>query len=36
VRPPDEPYVELPGDHFAHYFYPELAAAAICQLLAGS
>ena len=29
VRPPDEPYVELPGDHFAHYFYPQLAAAAI-------
>ncbi|MDO7886318.1 alpha/beta fold hydrolase [Hymenobacter cheonanensis] len=35
VRPPDEPYVELPGDHFAHYFYPQLAAAAIGQLLAG-
>lgn len=29
VRPPDEPYVELPGDHFAHYFYPQLAAEAI-------
>lgn len=29
VRPPEEPYVELPGDHFAHYFYPQLAAAAI-------
>jgi pimeloyl-ACP methyl ester carboxylesterase len=29
VRPPAEPYVELPGDHFAHYFYPQLAAAAI-------
>lgn len=33
VRPPDEPFVELPGDHFAHYFYPQLAAAAIRQLL---
>ena len=35
VLPPDEPFVELPGDHFAHYFYPQLAAAAIGQLLAG-
>jgi pimeloyl-ACP methyl ester carboxylesterase len=33
VRPPDEPFVELPGDHFAHYFYPQLAAEAIRQLL---
>jgi len=33
VRPPDEPYVELPGDHFAHYFYPQLAAAAIRECL---
>jgi pimeloyl-ACP methyl ester carboxylesterase len=33
VRPPDEPFVELPGDHFAHYFYPQLAAAAIGALL---
>ncbi|MGI4762205.1 MAG: alpha/beta fold hydrolase [Janthinobacterium lividum] len=33
VRPPAEPFVELPGDHFAHYFYPELAAAAIRSLL---
>ncbi|GAA4499005.1 hypothetical protein GCM10023172_16970 [Hymenobacter ginsengisoli] len=33
VRPPDEPFVELPGDHFAHYFYPELAAEAIHQAL---
>lgn len=32
VRPPDEPFVELPGDHFAHYFYPELVAAAIRKL----
>ncbi len=29
VRPPDEPFVEIPGDHFAHYFYPQLVAAAI-------
>jgi pimeloyl-ACP methyl ester carboxylesterase len=35
VRPPDEPFVELPGDHFAHYFYPQLAAEAIRQLLDG-
>lgn len=35
VRPPDEPYEELPGDHFAHYFYPERAAAAIGRVLAG-
>lgn len=34
VLPPDEPYVVLPGDHFAHYFYPELAAAAIRDCLA--
>ncbi len=33
VRPPDEPFVELPGDHFAHYFYPQLAAAAIRDFL---
>jgi pimeloyl-ACP methyl ester carboxylesterase len=33
VRPPDEPFVKLPGDHFAHYFYPEQAAAAIRALL---
>lgn len=36
VRPPDEPFGELPGDHFAHYFYPERAAAAIRALLAGT
>jgi pimeloyl-ACP methyl ester carboxylesterase len=29
VLPPDEPFVEIPGDHFAHYYYPELVAAAI-------
>jgi pimeloyl-ACP methyl ester carboxylesterase len=34
VLPPDEPYVALPGDHFAHYFYPERAAAAIRDCLA--
>ena len=33
VRPPDEPFVELPGDHFAHYFYPERTAAAIRNFL---
>jgi pimeloyl-ACP methyl ester carboxylesterase len=35
VLPPAEPFVALPGDHFAHYFYPQLAASAIRQLLAG-
>lgn len=29
IRPPDEPYVELPGDHFGLYFYPQLVADAI-------
>jgi pimeloyl-ACP methyl ester carboxylesterase len=29
VLPPDEAFVEIPGDHFAHYYYPELVAAAI-------
>jgi len=29
VLPPDEPFVVIPGDHFAHYYYPELVAAAI-------
>jgi len=29
VLPPDELFVEIPGDHFAHYYYPELVAAAI-------
>jgi pimeloyl-ACP methyl ester carboxylesterase len=33
VRPPDEPFLEIPGDHFAHYYYPELVAAAIKPLL---
>jgi pimeloyl-ACP methyl ester carboxylesterase len=33
VRPPDEPFVVLPGDHFAHYFYPQLVAAAIGTFL---
>ena len=29
IRPPDEPFTVLPGDHFAHYFYPEVVLAAI-------
>ncbi|WP_052732470.1 alpha/beta fold hydrolase [Hymenobacter terrenus] len=29
ILPPDEPFVEIPGDHFAHVFYPQPAAAAI-------
>lgn len=32
VRPPDEPFVVIPGDHFAHYYYPELVAEAIREL----
>jgi pimeloyl-ACP methyl ester carboxylesterase len=32
VLPPDEPFVEIPGDHFAHYYYPELVAAAIARV----
>ena len=33
ILPPDEPYVELPGDHFAHYYYPQAAAEAISKVL---
>ena len=33
IRPPDEPYLEIPGDHFAHYYYPQLAAEAINAVL---
>jgi len=33
IRPPDEPFVEIPGDHFAHVFYPQQAAEAILQVL---
>ncbi|RZK24241.1 MAG: hypothetical protein EOO63_17240 [Hymenobacter sp.] len=33
VRPPDEPFLEIPGDHFAHYYYPELVAAAIGRVM---
>ena len=33
VLPPDEPFLEIPGDHFEHYYYPELVAAAIRPLL---
>ena len=29
IRPPDEPFTELPGDHFTHYFYPQLVVDAI-------
>jgi pimeloyl-ACP methyl ester carboxylesterase len=35
IRAPDEPYVELPGDHFAHYYYPQLAAQELNKVLAG-
>jgi pimeloyl-ACP methyl ester carboxylesterase len=33
VYPPDEPFLEIPGDHFAHYYYPEVVAAAIGRIL---
>jgi pimeloyl-ACP methyl ester carboxylesterase len=33
VRPPDEPFLEIPGDHFAHYYYPALVAAAIKEVM---
>ncbi|MGI4874486.1 MAG: alpha/beta fold hydrolase [Janthinobacterium lividum] len=33
ILPPDEPYLEIPGDHFAHYYHPELVAAAIGRVL---
>nr|WP_213019348.1 alpha/beta hydrolase [Hymenobacter sp. BT559] len=33
VRPPDEPFLEIPGDHFAHYYYPQLVVEAIRPLL---
>lgn len=33
IRPPDEPFVEVPGDHFAHYFYPQLVADSIRRVL---
>jgi pimeloyl-ACP methyl ester carboxylesterase len=29
VLPPNEAFVAIPGDHFAHYYYPELVAAAM-------
>ena len=33
IRAPQEPYVELPGDHFAHYFHPQLVVEAIRPFL---
>ncbi|MVN75710.1 alpha/beta fold hydrolase [Hymenobacter sp. HMF4947] len=32
ILPPDEAFVEIPGDHFAHYYHPQRVAAAIGQL----
>lgn len=29
IRPPDEPFVEIPGDHFSHVLYPEATAVAV-------
>ncbi len=33
IRPPDEPYVEVPGDHFALVFYPQQTADAILKVM---
>lgn len=33
VAPPDEAFVEVPGDHFSLFFHPELVAAPIRTLL---
>lgn len=33
ILPPDEPFGELPGDHFAHYYHPQLVAAALAREL---
>lgn len=29
IRPPQEAYVEIPGDHFGHYYNPQLVVDAI-------
>lgn len=34
IRPPQEPYVEISGDHFGHYFYPGQVVAALAPYLA--
>lgn len=34
IFPPDEPFVEVPGDHFSLYIHPEAVAAPIRTLLA--
>jgi pimeloyl-ACP methyl ester carboxylesterase len=33
VLPPDEPFLEIPGDHFAHYYHPAPVAAAIGRII---
>ena len=33
VRPPDEAYTEVPGDHFSLYFHAPMVAEAITKLL---
>lgn len=35
VEPPDEPFIEVPGDHFTLYTYPETVAAAIVSFIKG-
>lgn len=34
IRPPDEPYVTVPGDHVAHWGYPAEVGSAITTFLA--
>lgn len=36
IAPPDEPYVEVPGDHFSLVFHPDVVAAQINSLLSDS
>jgi pimeloyl-ACP methyl ester carboxylesterase len=33
IRPPQEPFIEISGDHFGHYYYPQQVLAAIRPLL---
>ena len=35
IRAPQEVYLEIPGDHFGHYFYPQQVADAIAKLVDG-
>jgi pimeloyl-ACP methyl ester carboxylesterase len=33
VLPPDEPFLEIAGDHFAHFYHPAPVAAAISRIM---